>query len=262
MQYDNYFISNKYTKWYFSIISNAKTRLTVSGYTEAHHILPRSLSGGNEEANIVILTAKEHFICHMLLRMMCKHREHKNSMVFAAWLLANAEDKNQERYKVTGRTYAILKSDLTQARSLANKAQLTCEHGNKTMDFRNYAQYHGERCKLNPDPNAIGPLKYKCEHCDKNVSPQNYHQYHGDKCKAIPTNGTHKRSTSHQKKLDDAAKNRKKKHCVFCGSNTSPHIYSKYHGNNCRHKRCDHCNIFCSPSKYITDHGVKCKSIT
>jgi len=36
------FLKNKYTKWYFNIISNAQNR-NVSGHTEKHHIIPRSL---------------------------------------------------------------------------------------------------------------------------------------------------------------------------------------------------------------------------
>jgi hypothetical protein len=38
------FLENKYTKWYFSIISNAQSR-EVSGYIEKHHIIPKSLGG-------------------------------------------------------------------------------------------------------------------------------------------------------------------------------------------------------------------------
>jgi hypothetical protein len=36
-------------------------------YVEKHHILPRRLGGGNETANIVRLTAADHFFAHLLL---------------------------------------------------------------------------------------------------------------------------------------------------------------------------------------------------
>ena len=42
-----------------------KTRNGV--YLERHHILPKSLGGSNEKDNIIILTAKEHFIAHLIL---------------------------------------------------------------------------------------------------------------------------------------------------------------------------------------------------
>jgi hypothetical protein len=36
-------------------------------YYEKHHIFPRCLGGNDEESNLVLLTAKEHFIAHKLL---------------------------------------------------------------------------------------------------------------------------------------------------------------------------------------------------
>jgi len=60
------FANNKYSKWYNNIIKNAKTR-HITGYVEKHHILPRSLGGSDLKSNIVSLSAREHFVCHMLL---------------------------------------------------------------------------------------------------------------------------------------------------------------------------------------------------
>ena len=42
-------------------------------YYENHHILPKCLGGGNEENNLVLLTAREHFICHKLLTFIYSH---------------------------------------------------------------------------------------------------------------------------------------------------------------------------------------------
>ena len=36
-------------------------------YYENHHILPKCLGGTNDSENLVLLTAKEHYICHKLL---------------------------------------------------------------------------------------------------------------------------------------------------------------------------------------------------
>ena len=65
------FIDNKYTRWYYNIVNHAKTR-TITGYTEKHHIIPKSCGGGNSKNNLVALTAKEHFICHLLLIRMAE----------------------------------------------------------------------------------------------------------------------------------------------------------------------------------------------
>ena len=37
------------------------------GYSERHHITPKSLGGNNSIENIVSLTAREHYFCHKLL---------------------------------------------------------------------------------------------------------------------------------------------------------------------------------------------------
>jgi 5-methylcytosine-specific restriction endonuclease McrA len=37
------------------------------GYKEIHHILPKSLGGSNDKSNLVELTAREHYIVHMLI---------------------------------------------------------------------------------------------------------------------------------------------------------------------------------------------------
>lgn len=60
---------------YNSIIENAKSKNRIKlkknninyVYYETHHILPKCLNGSNDKDNLVLLTAKEHYICHKLL---------------------------------------------------------------------------------------------------------------------------------------------------------------------------------------------------
>jgi hypothetical protein len=66
------FNENKYSKWYFRIINKAQDRIEVDGYTEKHHIIPKSLGGANNKTNIVKLTGREHFVVHLLLIRMVK----------------------------------------------------------------------------------------------------------------------------------------------------------------------------------------------
>jgi len=64
---NNIFTESKYTKWYFSIVNEAVKRKSVDILYEKHHIIPRSLGGSNENKNLVNLSLREHFICHLLL---------------------------------------------------------------------------------------------------------------------------------------------------------------------------------------------------
>jgi hypothetical protein len=100
------FIDNKYTKWYYQIINNAKTRkLDISSYSETHHIIPKALNGTNNSSNLVSLTAREHFICHWLLTKMT-NGTNKSSMIYALLFMQQA-NKEQQRYStlITSRVY-------------------------------------------------------------------------------------------------------------------------------------------------------------
>lgn len=56
-----------YLNQYNKLIVKARRRTSQVGYTENHHILPRSLGGTNAPGNLIRLTAKEHYIAHALL---------------------------------------------------------------------------------------------------------------------------------------------------------------------------------------------------
>lgn len=57
-----------YKRIYEDLIESRKMRPRLDGeYYERHHILPRCMGGGDEEENLIYLTAEEHFMAHMLL---------------------------------------------------------------------------------------------------------------------------------------------------------------------------------------------------
>ena len=100
------FINNKYSKCYYKIIEYRKNN-TFDGYVERHHIIPKSLGGSNKKENIIALTAREHFVCHRLLVKMTIGRD-KMKMSYAIRCLVNRENKHQQRYKISSRTYASI----------------------------------------------------------------------------------------------------------------------------------------------------------
>lgn len=59
-----------YALAYERLIAKARARVRVDGYSELHHVLPRSLGGTDDSSNLVSLTSKEHFVAHMLLAKM------------------------------------------------------------------------------------------------------------------------------------------------------------------------------------------------
>ena len=103
------FNDTKYTKWYYSIIDNARLRV-IEGYTEGHHIIPKCLGGDNSKSNLVRLTAREHFICHQLLVKMVA-TEHRSQMALAATKMWQRGKNQQRDYKFNGKTYDRLKKE-------------------------------------------------------------------------------------------------------------------------------------------------------
>lgn len=70
--HNNLFVNNKYLSWYYHIIEKAISqhrKRSVIVYFENHHILPVSIFPEYSKGkwNTVLLTPREHFICHWLL---------------------------------------------------------------------------------------------------------------------------------------------------------------------------------------------------
>lgn len=61
------FYNMDYRKIYVCLIETRRTTPTEDSYYEHHHIVPKSEGGSDGERNIVKLTAREHYIAHLLL---------------------------------------------------------------------------------------------------------------------------------------------------------------------------------------------------
>jgi hypothetical protein len=95
-----------YQKIYNQIIERAQRR-QLEGYVEKHHLIPRCLEGSDSKDNIVQLTAREHFLCHMLL---CEIYPDSDKLKYALFLMSIGKQKIKDRhYKISSRTYERLK---------------------------------------------------------------------------------------------------------------------------------------------------------
>jgi NUMOD3 motif len=100
-----------YQKIYNSIIDRArqeKRRKKQGTYFEAHHIIPLCLGGEGKKSewrnnpNIILLTAREHFICHWLLTRI---HPSNTKLAYALWTMCNVKEEKQERYFPSSRVY-------------------------------------------------------------------------------------------------------------------------------------------------------------
>jgi len=126
------FIDNKYTRTYFSIINRAKSRTLENTYFEKHHVIPKSLGGSNKKDNLVKLTAREHYVCHLLLTKMTSGDAYYK-MVNAAWLMSIKDGT-----RIKSRTYENLKlkkSNYQKTRVGVLSATYGCKTGRTSADF-------------------------------------------------------------------------------------------------------------------------------
>jgi hypothetical protein len=126
------FIPNKYTTWYYNIINNSKNR-TLTGYVEKHHIIPKSLDGDNSLDNIAILTAREHFVCHLLLvKMTTGH--YKKLMQFAVGKFIQTTPTQKRVF--TSWEYNKIRSSISLARTGKKHSKETREKMSQNMKGR------------------------------------------------------------------------------------------------------------------------------
>lgn len=117
-----------YCKIYNDIIINRKNN-KFKGYTERHHIIPKSLNGTNKKDNIVRLTAREHFICHLLLTKMYKEGSVEWIKMTKAFMNMYRRGKsNQQRY-CPSKWYEYCKIKASKANSLNQKGKNNSQFG-------------------------------------------------------------------------------------------------------------------------------------
>lgn len=129
-------LENKYKKIYYQIINKAlsETRNKKDFYYENHHILPKSMGGSDEKSNLVLLTAREHYVCHKLLTKFT-FGDYKRKMLCAFWAF-NRKSKNQQRIVLTSRDYEYVRIQISEIFSQERKGvalgkTLTPEHKKK-----------------------------------------------------------------------------------------------------------------------------------
>jgi len=122
-----------YQRHYDALIQKALNRNKPNGYTEKHHIIPRSLGGSDDLTNLVILTAREHCVAHLLLakihgggmwhaaNMMLNRFSIKSSRIYS--LVREQVSKNMSN-KMKGNSYLLGFSHSEETRAKLRKARI------------------------------------------------------------------------------------------------------------------------------------------
>ena len=218
------FINNKYTSVYSKIIERAKKRiLSADTYKEQHHIIPKSLGGSDNSDNLVFLTGREHLICHLLLIKMTTS-EHKAKMISAAWSMANLENKEQVRVKLTSRQYSFLREQFSKIHSIRMTK-------NNPMHRADVKELHAR--SILQRGKTLGMTGKS--HSEKTINLLR----EKNKGQLVPEGKRRAASIFHSNRPNHLVEKYNKVHastikCEHCGKLANPGTYARWHGQNCK----------------------------
>lgn len=205
-------LDNKYTKWYNELIENRKNRnCSDDTYYEKHHIVPKTVGGGDEPSNLIYLTPKEHFVAHLLLTKMYSG-EMKYKLMHAFSMMFVKSKKNIKRGNFNSNLYSSLRQDVAKRVGEANKGctpwnkgltrsedvknAISTANKGKTPWNKNRTCTASEREKMKlgwakkikngftPYNKGKSAKKFICDHCGKEIGgASNFKRWHGDNCK-------------------------------------------------------------------------------
>lgn len=199
---------------YNNLISSRKSLLRKKGagvYYEKHHIIPKWLGGLDTKDNLILLTAKEHFIAHLLL---WKHYRDRSSAL-AFHKMTKSSNSNQQR-KFTSTQF-----------EKAQQAFVETQTGDK-----NWVRINGSPLVGKPNVNK-GKTHGPRPHLTGENNPAKNPEVGLKISNALKGK---KKSKEHLEKLNTIFYAKPKLSCNHCGKQIDYRNYSRWHGTNCKAK--------------------------
>jgi len=219
-------LPNKYTKWYCRIVHRSQERASTQkqakelcGYVEGHHILPKSfkLGGEKDKSNIAYLTAREHFICHLLLMKMIEGRN-KAKMALALKMLIRLGNQ----ISITARTFQYIREESAYAHRISLTGIVRSDKTKAKIREKRALQImlpvSAETCS-----------KISKSSKNKKKSPEHIAKF----IKNLDWTGR-KRTEENKGKLRGP---KEKVICPHCGKEGGKPVMTRYHFSNCKLKK-------------------------
>ena len=228
-------------------------------YYENHHILPKCLGGKNEKENMQLLTAREHFICHMLLTYI-----HPNNRGVRLALRRFQHSKKFNLYKISARTYErikILINEIPVSAETKAKMKKSRENCQKGKNHPMFGKHHRKdsiekmrKAKLGKKLSAEH-IKHLSEAHKGLISPRKGKPLSAEwkqnitnsligricsqekKDKISKANTGKKRTKEQRKQQSERNKNSPKQLCPYCNRLIDKMNYKRWHGDKCKYKK-------------------------
>ena len=99
-------------------------------YTETHHIKPKCLGGTNEQTNLVKLTAREHYIAHLLLAKI-----YNTYGMYAAVIYMQTGRHKNRHFKFNSRLYQKIREEFANKMSQKMKGKILTEQHKQKLSI-------------------------------------------------------------------------------------------------------------------------------
>jgi len=203
----------------------------------------RACGGSDENINLIFLTAREHFICHLLLPKMTEGK-FKYKMYHALWGIINQNSNKQNRYKISSRLYEKIKIENNRIMSheRLGKSNLNSKGKPKTEE-------HKQKLRIaNLGKNNPNFGKKRPDHSKKMSGENNpmfglfgeKHPQYGLKrdvsvCEKIKENRwNEQKREEHALRLKERRKNEPVLTCTQCGKQGKGPAMHRYHFSRCK----------------------------
>lgn len=230
-------ISMNYKKLYDALVLDAINNPKEEEYKELHHIIPKCLGGSDSEENLVLFTARQHFLAHWLL-----FKLYKTSKLAYAWRSMRMVGKGQERRKVNSKAFSIIKkstrSAVSKALSGSGNPFFGKSHSEKTKMI--ISSVNSGRTKSESEiTNWVDKVarKPKSEEHKRKIGKSGMAMLQNIKTlEIIRVDKTDERFGSTEWINPRKLKPEEKFECCHCGKITNKGNLQRWHGDNCKKK--------------------------
>jgi hypothetical protein len=193
-------------------------------YYEKHHILPRCLGGNDKKENLILLTAKEHYVCHKLLVRIYPN----NKSIYNAFYLMSLTGRS--RYNISSRDYSYGK-ELFVSLPVSEKTKKLFKENRKDFSGKNNPMFGRHHTK---DARKKQGMSMKGKEPANKGKKGLYHHSEEVLQKMRKPHGPF--TIEHRQNISKSLTGNKFeiKMCPYCNKEISINNYSRWHEKNCK----------------------------
>lgn len=152
-----------YSSHYEKLIEKRKISCP-EGYSEDHHIIPSSIGGPDIPVNRVRLSAREHFVAHLLLVKMYPGNA---KLIYAASMMSSFKKYGSKKYSWLREKHSVIVSERQNG---VPRSKDTCRKCSESQKGRIFSEEHRENLK-GPKSEEYREQQRK-SHLDKTLSEE------------------------------------------------------------------------------------------